>query len=120
MLGEELPCLDEGSGIGVSIEKGRPGSSWEDCHRMCVELTNCSAWTFYKISPFSCDFFSKLETINAENLTLTGQINCKNTNAVVLDTGINARDFNNEEDKCIMKGVKIKGVTLGKERQSSK
>ena len=80
---------------------------------MCDELTACSAQTFHEISPFSCDFFSKLESINANNFSLTGQINCPDPSSVMVNEGINERIFNNEEDKCIMRGVKIKGKKLG-------
>ena len=118
-LGEEIPaCLDEGSGIGISIEKGRKSSSWEECQRICNELPACSAWTFHEISPFSCDFFSKLESINAKNLSVTGQMNCRDPPSVmVINEGINKRNFNNGEDHCIMNGTKIRGVKLKKKRQ---
>merc|ERR1712227_57439 len=113
--GEELPCLEEGSGVGVSIEKGRQSSSWEDCQRMCDELTNCSAWTFHEISPFSCDFFSKLESINAKNFSVTGKMNCQDQSSIMVkNEGINERNFINEENNCIMKGVKIMGDKLGR------
>ena len=80
---------------------------------MCDEFTACSAWTFHEIFPFSCDFFSKLESINANNFSVTGQMNCLDPSSVMVNEGINERNLNNEEDKCIMKGVKIKGEKLG-------
>merc|ERR1711971_407844 len=117
--GEELPCLDDGSGVGVSIENGRQSSSWEECQRICNELTACSAWTFHEISPFSCDFFSKLESINAMNFSVTGQMNCQDSSSVMVNEIINERNFNNGDDNCIMKGTKIKGVKLKKKRKDS-
>ena len=106
--------------MGSRIGEERQSSSWEDCHQMCYELTNCSAWTFNGISPFSCDFFSKIESINAKNFSVTRQMNCQDPSAVMVNAGINNRDFNNDEDNCIMKGVKIEGVKLKRRRQELK
>ena len=96
--------------MGVSIGEGRQSSSWEDCRQMCGNKENCVAWTFHEISPFSCDFFSKLDSIAPKDFAVTGQMNCTDPNAVMVkNEGLNSRDIIPEEEKCIMKGVKIKG-----------
>ena len=102
--------------MGVSIEKGRQGSSWEDCQQMCGQLSNCSAWTFHETSPLSCDFFSYLESIDTTDFSVTGQLKCQDPSAVMVNAGNNERDLGTEKN-CIMKGVKIMGVKLKKKRQ---
>ena len=93
-------------------------SSWEDCHQMCANMTNCLAWTFHEISPLSCDFFSKLESIAPKNFTVTGQMNCSDpSSAVMVDEGIDSRDLSPVDESCIMDGIKITGNKLGKRKR---
>ena len=116
-LGEELPCLDGGSGVGARIGEGGQSSSWEDCSQMCQNTEKCVAWTFHETSPFSCDLFSELESIAPKNFTVTGQMNCSDPSAVMVNEGINSKDLNPVEEKRIMKGVKIKGSPLGQTKR---
>ena len=85
---------------------------------MCGNMTNCLAWTFNEISPFSCEFFSKLESIVSKDFTVTGQMNCSDpSSAVMVDEGINSRDLSPVEENCILDGVKITGNKLGKRKR---
>ena len=103
--------------MGERIGEERQSSSWEDCSEFCGNMTSCVAWTFHEISPFSCFLFSELESIAPKNFTVTGQMNCSDPSAVMVNEGINSKDLNPVEEKCIMKGVKIKGSPLGQTKR---
>ena len=100
--------------MGVSIGEKSQGSSWQDCHEECDWMPECSAWTFDD-SYTSCAFFSRVVSIDPNNSTLSGQKNCPNPPAVMVNSGKNL-DLP-EDTPCIMEKVKIGGEKVASRKR---
>ena len=104
--------------MGVSIGEGTQSSSWEDCHKMCDSMSNCSAWTFHEKFPFLCAFFSELHSIDPKNFTVTGRMNCTDSSTVIQNTEITGKHVKHVlKGNCMIKDMKIRGILLGNKKR---